>query len=290
MNNFALIRNPWTAWLFTTFVTIGIASGSANAQPQAIFPPATQFSLSGTALPVFTGDFNDDGVPDLAYLTESNSLEIVLSVGTNTPTTVTTPSLCSNAAGPAQVNFADVNNDHKLDLIFSCNGYLTIQFGNGNGTFQTPAHFTITAGVPVLVDLNGDGFLDIAAFVSSSTAPQVAAFLNQGTTHPGVFRSAKLYPVPKFAAGLVDGDFNGDGKQDLMTTVASDPSYKLSTGVSILYGNGDGTLKAAQTVSTANFSSFTTGDFNRDGVTDLALLVVSSSSTSLFTSVQIQLG
>ena len=92
---------------------------------------------------MFTGDFNGDGIPDLAYLTESNSLEIVLSVGTNTPTTVTTPLLCSNTAGPAKLNFADVNNDHKLDLVFSCNGYLTIQFGNGNGTFQTPTHFAI---------------------------------------------------------------------------------------------------------------------------------------------------
>jgi len=292
MNCFTLLKKfVVTAFILTTVLTLGIVNSTAKAQtPRPLFPTATQLPLSGTAFPVFAGDFNRDGVPDLAYVTESNNLEIVLSVGTNTPATVTTPSICPSTAGQAQVNFADVNNDKKLDLVFSCNGYITIQLGNGDGTFQTPASFAVNAQMPVLVDLNGDGFLDIAALIPSSTAPQVAVLLNLGATSPGIFQSPKLYAVPSGATGLLSGDFNGDGKQDIVTTINTGTVYPTYTAVSILYGNGDGTLKSPATQSTSSFSSFTIGDFNGDGVTDLALLLFPPTDTSLFTSVQILLG
>ena len=66
MNTFALLRNSF-ACILTTLVTVGIVTGSANAQPpQALFPIATQLPSLGS--PVFAGDFNGDGVTDLAYL------------------------------------------------------------------------------------------------------------------------------------------------------------------------------------------------------------------------------
>jgi hypothetical protein len=293
MNSFALPRSILrNACLLTALIIVGISSRSANAQSSpAIFPTANPLNLSG--IPIFTGDFNGDGKPDLAYLIASNtqwSLGIMLSFGSNAPTTVTTP-LCPNGQEPA-VSFGDVNNDKKLDLVFWCNGYLTVQLGNGDGTFQTPAYFPITFATPVLVDLNGDGYLDIASFVpnQSPAVPQVAVFLNKGAMSPGVFTSPKLYALPSSTFGLVAGDFNGDGKQDLVTTVQSgNQDESTYSGFSILYGNGDGTLQAANTQSTAPFYNFTTGDFNGDGVTDLAFLLVASPN-SLFTSVQILLG
>ncbi len=291
MSHFALLKSfRWTACIFALLVTVGILSGSARAQaPQALFPTATQLPSPGS--PVFTGDFNGDGVPDLATITESNALEIELSVGTSAPTTVTTQLNCGSNQGTAQVTFGDVNNDKKLDLVFSCNGYVTIQLGNGDGTFQTPAYFAVNAQMPVLVDLNNDGFLDIAALVPSTTAPQVAVLLNQGATSPGVFQSPKLYAAASGADSLMAGDFNGDGNQDVITANLNngDPN-PVFTGFSILYGKGDGTLNAPATQSASSFSSFTIGDFNGDGVTDLALMLLPPTGTSLFTSVQILLG
>ena len=83
----------------------------------------------------------------------------------------------------------------------------------------------------------------------TANAPsQVAVFLNQGATAPGVFATPTLYAAPNGATGLLAGDFNGDGKQDLITTIyiPGDPGTQTAfTAFSIFYGNGDGTLKAA---------------------------------------------
>jgi len=73
--------------------------------------------------------------------------------------------------------------------------------------------------------------------------------------------------------GVATGDFNGDGKQDVV-------SVAFPTGLSIQLGNGDGTLQPAQTVGFGSFSAATqpagdqalaVGDFNGDGRLDVAI-------------------
>jgi hypothetical protein len=249
-------------------------------------------NLPSGATPLFTGDFDGDGIPDLAY--NAGNVGILLDFAGSAPTNKTS-TLCSG--GTYQISFADVNNDKKLDAVFVCNGYLSVAFGNGDGTFQAPAFYAVPTGTPILVDLNGDGYLDIAAPVAtqSNATAQVAVLLNNGSSGPGVFASPQMYALPSNAQGLVAGDFNGDGKQDLLTTIynfgtTENPTpYSVLAAVSILFGNGDGTLRQATTQSTPDFASFTVGDFNGDGATDLALLL-DSVPNSLFTSVQILLG
>jgi hypothetical protein len=299
MRRFALLRSTRrTAWLFSALAILSIPGASANAQTQpVIFPIPTQVSLPNGATPLFIGDFNGDGVPDLAYNSSpSGTVGILLGFAGSSPTNVTT-TVCSGAV------FADVNNDKKLDAISSCNGYITVQFGNGDGTFQAPAYYAINAGTPVLVDLNGDGYLDIAAMQPGANPSAVAVLLNNGSTGPGVFGSPKQYALPKPAggmsggsfSGLFAGDFNGDGKQDLLTTqsyagTTDNPLlYPTATDVDILFGNGDGTLRQATIQPGPALASFTVGDFNGDGVTDLAELLFPASNT-VNTSVQILLG
>jgi hypothetical protein len=305
MRRFALLRSTLrSASLFSTLVILSISGASANAQTQPVIFPIlpTQVSLPYGATPLFIGDFNGDGIPDLAYDSDvagTGTLSIMLDFAGNAPKIVTT-NVCPGAV------FADVNNDKKLDAVSACNGYITVQLGNGDGTFQAPAYHAINTGTPVLVDLNGDGYLDIAAMQPGTTSPApiaVAVLLNNGSTGPGVFGSPKQYALPKGASGmfagsftgLFAGDFNGDGKQDLLTTLSysgggDNPTlYSTATDVDILFGNGDGTLNQATIQPGPALTSFTVGDFNGDGVTDLAE-VLFSASTTLYTSVQILLG
>src|ERR1700740_3693494 len=146
----AWLKNaPWNFCLFAALIVLGIADKALSAQTQpAIFPIPTQISVPGT--PLFTGDFDGDGVPDLAY--NQGNVTIVLDFAGSAPTIKTT-ALCSG--GTNQIAFADVNNDKKLDAVFVCNSYLGVAFGNGDGTFQATAFYAVNTETPLLVDLNG---------------------------------------------------------------------------------------------------------------------------------------
>src|SRR5438552_2544520 len=87
------------------------------------------------------------------------------------------------------------------------------------------------------------------------------------------FASGGLWP-----SSVAVGDFNGDGIPDLAVVPGGFP---LNI-VSVLLGNGDGTFQAARNFATGAHSvSVAVGDFNRDGVPDLAVVNFTSSSVSV---------
>src|SRR4051794_28855607 len=79
------------------------------------------------------------------------------------------------------------------------------------------------------------------------------------------FAAAVNYAVGPLPISVAVGDFNGDGKPALVA------ANSVSTTVSLLLGNGNGTFKPAATFG-AGFGpvSVAVGDFNGDGKPDLA--------------------
>jgi hypothetical protein len=103
----------------------------------------------------------------------------------------------------------------------------------------------------------------------------------------GTFKAAVNYGTGTTPGSVAVGDFNGDGKLDLVVGGANSDNVNV---VSVLLGNGDGTFQAAVNYGAgAGQTSVAVGDFNGDGRLDLAfpasLLVqtpiASLSSTSL---------
>jgi hypothetical protein len=88
------------------------------------------------------------------------------------------------------------------------------------------------------------------------------------------FRAARGFPLTFFPTELAAGDFNGDGRPDLVA------SRNFSAVVSVLAGDGMGGFGEAVPAPLGSItpSSLTVGDFNGDGRTDLAL--TSGSDTS----------
>jgi FG-GAP-like repeat/FG-GAP repeat len=105
----------------------------------------------------------------------------------------------------------------------------------------------------------------------------VAAFARGA---PGGFITAPRYPVGSNPSSVATGDFNGDGHLDLV--VVNFGGYPDAGKVSILLGNGDGTLQAAQSYSVGVFpEAVAVGDFNGDGHLDLVVANSGSNSTSI---------
>jgi hypothetical protein len=80
------------------------------------------------------------------------------------------------------------------------------------------------------------------------------------------FKPTVTYQVGTAPQAVAFGDFNGDGKVDLVVSNSGDGS------VSILLGNGDGTFQPASNIPAGkNPVSIAVGDFNGDGRLDLAV-------------------
>ena len=187
---------------------------------------------------------------------------------------------------PAVVAVADFNGDGKQDVAVTHafnQGTIDILLGNGDGTFTqapgSPIPIGIAAGYILVGDFNADGKPDLAVQEeSTNTAAIIEVFLGNGdgtfvpAPGPTTFME-ELSPV------IAAGDFNGDGKLDLAV------AHTFSNSLSILLGNGDGTF--AQPVDTPvpadalGGSIIATGDFNGDGILDLAIATGRDNATTI---------
>lgn len=88
------------------------------------------------------------------------------------------------------------------------------------------------------------------------------------------FKTAVSYPVGNNPQGVAVADFNGDGNQDVVVVNSGDAASGDDGGISILLGNGDGTLRGANSIAVGKNPVFVAvGDLNGDSKIDL--LVVS---------------
>ena len=164
---------------------------------------------------------------------------------------------------------ADFNRDGKLDLAVASGG-VSILLGNGDGTFQPAVSYPAGNSVTSIAvgDFNNDGKPDVA--VASAGTSEVSILLGNGD---GTLQAAKDFPVNGTAqeVSIATGDFNGDGKLDVVVADQTNCGGTCTT-VSVLLGNGDGTLQAAQHVTVAaGPNGVAVGDFNGDGRADLAV-------------------
>ena len=203
--------------------------------------------------PIAIGDFNSDGIPDLAT---PNDLYLGVGDGTfQNPPTVYNPS----GNGLALIS-GDFNGDGKADLVVanSFSNTVSVFLGNGDGTFQTAEQYQVGDGPISLVagDFNGDGRLDLA--VANQVEDTVSVLMGNGN---GTFQPQVTYAVGSSPIAIVAGDFTGDGRTDLAVANQGDNT------VSVLLSQGDGTFQSQVTYAVGSSpSAIVAGDFTATGV------------------------
>ncbi|MEO5662869.1 MAG: FG-GAP-like repeat-containing protein [Nocardioides sp.] len=167
---------------------------------------------------------------------------------------------------PLSLAVGDFNGDGYADLVttnFGGTGTVSVLLGQTGGGFGAKTDFAVGArprSVEV-ADLNRDGRPDL---VVANGGNSVSVLLGLGD---GSFAAKVDYAIGN-PFGTAVGDFNGDGVPDL--AVASGAPTLVSA--SVFLGRGDGTFGArADYFAGRGARSVVVGDFDNDGVSDLAV-------------------
>jgi hypothetical protein len=144
------------------------------------FKPQERFDAGPAPNSIVVGDFNGDGIPDLAVLSASagySTLAILIGPGDGTflpPQLIITPVF--NSLSYDDIQAADLTGNGKLDLLVTggADQKTYVYLGNGDGTFRLGSSFVGGGPSFAMADLNGDGIPDVVnANISNSTISYV---------------------------------------------------------------------------------------------------------------------
>ncbi len=175
--------------------------------------------------------------------------------------------------GPGRTSFvmADFNSDGVPDIAVDSPEGIAILFGNADGSLKSSRAFS--AGKPALSGALGvftiSGYLDAVVSVAATQA-QLLRGNGDGTFTLLSAPTTALTGNPVLSGHIVTGDFNGDGKLDLAITQNGSNLAASGAGLSVQYGNGNGTFGAVTPLNGSFFGTSISADLNGDGVTDLA--------------------
>ena len=248
----------------------------AACDPGTLFAPVIYYPTGVFATSLAAGDFNGDGITDVAVVNLSgNTLSILIGRPDGTfAGQVTYPA----GSLPRGIATADLDGDGILDLAVTNVGTPAVSIlkglgsgGHGNGTFAALTSFgagSENRGIAI-ADLNGDLHPDLVIAGRTSVAVLMNVLVSGSW---GSFGAAGLYTTAG-SWGVALGDFDGDGVTDIAAGNWTSPQ------VSILLGSGGGLFHAGATVFVpGGCADITSGDLNRDGIRDL----VAAGSTGIW--------
>ena len=243
---------------YTDDLTVLLGAGDGS------FPsPWRSFAAGGNLQNLVEGDFNTDGLLDVAAADWlAKSVCILLGVGGGE---LGPPVKFRVVGNPWSVMTADLDGDGVLDLLVNDGLIVEALRGHGDGTFSLWTQTYVEREVTRigLGDVNLDGWVDM---VTTHYADQAISVLL--ATGDGRFEVSGPVPTPGRAIEVAVADVNGDLRPDLVVTNAGD----VVTNVSVHPGNGDGTFGQPLLLeASAAPVGVAIADLNLDGAPDLVV-------------------
>ncbi len=193
------------------------------------FPTSSTIKLSSACLDVLTADYNRDGKPDLAFRLERGPETPITFIALNTGNGTFGAATSITPFDAFGIATGDLNNDGIPDVVVFEAGVLEALIGDGTGKFTSkgfvhgpfPTLFHFSQN-PIVADLNGDGFQDVAICDEAGHTLSVLLAKSDGS----------LADELVFAGGgdessaVAAGDFNRDGLTDLVLSGLDDRNSK----------------------------------------------------------------
>lgn len=222
---------------------------------------------------VATADLNGDGFIDMVVANSSSGrISVQLNLGDGTFGTPV--SYKSGGSSPQDIAIGNFDGNPGLDLavINRASSKLAIFSGDNIGGFSAPTLIkTVSSPLAITVGrVDGDLIDDL---VITHAGNKISLLLGTGT---GFGPAAVFKTMGSRPGDVVVGDFNGDGKADVVT------ANLYSNNVSFFQGDGLGGLTSPTLFATGKRpTALAVADFNLDGFVDLAV----SNQVSLFVSI-----
>ncbi len=266
--------------------TLSVALGDGRGH----FTSGRDYVGTGQSYSLAIADFNGDGKPDVVTSNiDTDTASVYINDGSGGFGFPQGEFIGLNGVGVlnspvSPPSFTDLNGDGKPDVLILDEGYSGEYFAaamlnDGTGRFSSPV--TTDLGISIVGNWLGDyrlgdfrhtghlDFVGIGLTLGATTGSQFIFFMPGNGD--GTFGNSTIIPTSGADGEMAVGDFNGDGKLDL---VAVAPTANLSSkAVTTFLGNGNGTFHNGGTVSFSDsaeeIARAVAGDFNRDGKLDI---------------------
>jgi hypothetical protein len=176
--------------------------------------------------------------------------------------------LLSHDLKPAAIAVGDLNDDSRTDIAYlgidqSGASELDVLYNRSSGRFSAPLRLPLDGASLAIGDLNGDGKADVAAAANNG----VVFALQQDDGSLGTLRHAafsRACDAGFFDSQIAIARLFGEARNSVVVT---DP---CDAGLRILEPVPDGAIAIAKFVPFDGTDSIAIGDFNGDGVADIA--------------------